>query len=192
MSEQLVRGYWLTGGIKYLRTHQTPEANERLLGSLSKSFRSQLADIQPGQWYSRAHHVDLMNAMVSPYRDELAAYESLLTYGQLVATDLSTGVLRSLVQILTPKLLSKKLPQLWAADHRGDGSLETDIAQADEGRLALRFASLSSYQHVGIVTLGWIKGLLASLGRRDVVVRQTGWSLAQAAPREMSGEVRWS
>jgi hypothetical protein len=134
----------------------------------------------------------MMMSIVSAHRDEASAYESLLAYGQLVATDLAQGSLRPLLQILTPKLLGKKLPHFWETDHQGDGTLETDIAQVDEGRLALRFAALHGYQHVGVVALGWIKGFLLSLGRRDVTVKQTGWSLAQTAPNEMACEVRWS
>jgi hypothetical protein len=192
MSEQLVRGYWLTGGVKFLRTQHTPEANERLLGSLSKGLRSQLADVQPAQFYPRAHHVDMMNVVVSAHRDEASAYEALLGYGQLVASDAASGPLRALIQLLTPKLLAKKLPQLWVSDHQSDGALETDIAQIDEGKLALRLAALHGYRHVGVVALGWIKGLLMAVGPRDIAVKQTGWSLGQPAPSEMMGEVRWS
>jgi hypothetical protein len=192
MSEQLVRGYWLTGGIKFLRTHYAPEVNERLLGSLSKGLRSQLADIQPVRWYPRAHHVDIMSSIVSAHRDETSAYQSLLAYGQLVATDIAHGSFYSLMQILTTKLLAKKLPDFWVADHQSDGTLEADIAQVDEGRLALRLADLHGYQHVGVVALGWVKGLLVSLGHRDVQVKQTGWSLGQTTPSEIACEVRWS
>jgi hypothetical protein len=192
MSEQLVRGYWLTGGVKFLRTRHAPDVNERLLGALSKGLRSQLAEIQPVQWYPRAHHVEMMSSIVSAHRDETSAYEGLLSYGQLVATDLAQGSLRPLVQILTPKLLAKKLPHFWEADHQSDGVLEADIAQVDEGRLPLRLAALHGYQHVGVVALGWIKGFLLSLGRREVSVKQTGWSLSQTAPSEMACEVRWS
>ena len=192
MSDQMVRGYWLTSGVKFLRTRHTPEANERLLGSLSKGLRSQLADIQPVQWYSRAHHVDMMNAIVSAHRDESSAFESLLGYGQLVATDVANGHLRGLVQILTPRLLAKKLPQMWENDHQADGKLDSDIAQIDDGRLSLRLAALHGYQHVGVVALGWVKGLLVALGQREVTVKQAGWSLGQTAPSELTCEVRWS
>jgi hypothetical protein len=192
MSEQLVRGYWLTGGIKFLRTHHAPDVNERLLGSLSKPLRAQLSEMQPVQWYSRAFHVEVMSSIVSAQRDENSAYEALLAYGQLVATDLAQGSLRPLVQILSPKLLAKKLPHFWEADHQGDGRLEADIAQVDDGRLPLRLAKLQGYQHVGVAALGWIKGLLLALGRREVSVKQTGWSLGTTAPSDMACEVRWS
>ncbi len=192
MSERVVRGNWLTGGVKFLRTHYPPETYERLLGSLPRPLRAQLAEIQPVQWYARAHHVDMLKAIVSAHRDEASAYESLLAYGQLVALDVASGPLRSLMQILTPKLLAKKLPNLWAGDHQDDGKLETDIAQIDDARLLYQLQAFQGYEHVGVVTLGWVKGFLMALGRRDVQVKQTGWSFAQAASSEMACEVRWS
>jgi hypothetical protein len=192
MTEHVVRGYWLTGGVKFFNSHYSPEMNERLLGSLPKALRAILAEIQPVEWYTRAYHVEILKAVVSAHRDETAAYESLLAYGQLVASDLSSGPMRPLFQILTPKLLAKKLPSLWASAHQNDGKLETDIAQIDDGRLALRFVALQGYEHGGVAALGWIKGLLMSLGRREIVMKQAGWKLGQPAPSEMTCEVRWS
>jgi hypothetical protein len=192
MTERVVRGYWLTGGVKFFNTHYSPETNERLLGSLPKALRAILADIQPVQWYTRAYHVDMLKAVVSAHRDEGAAYESLLAYGHSVAADLANGPWRPLLQISTPRLLAKKLPNLWVSDHRDDSRLETDIAQVDEGRLALRLAALDGYEHGGVAALGWVKGLLTSLGRREVAVKQAGWRLGQPAPSEMNCEVRWS
>jgi hypothetical protein len=192
MSDQRVRGYWLTGGVKFLRTRYAPDVNERLLGGLSKGLRAQLAEIQPVQWYARAHHVDILNAVVSAHRDESSAYESLLAYGQSVASDLVSGPWRPLFHILTPKLLAKKLPNIWVSDHQDDGGLETDIAQVEDGQLPLRFVALQGYEHGAIATLGWIKGLLTSLGRHEVTVTQPGWKLGQPPQREILCEVRWS
>jgi hypothetical protein len=192
MSEHVVRGFWLTGGIKFMRTQYPADVNERLLGALPRPLRASLADIQPVQWYARSHHAEMLNAIVSAHRDETSAFESLIGYGQLVAGDIASGALRPLMQILTPKLLAKKLPQMWAGDHQADGALEVDTAQVDDGRLLLKLSHLQNYPHVGVVTLGWIKGFLTSLGRRDVTVKQTGWSLGQAGPSELNGEVRWS
>lgn len=192
MTERLVRGSWLIGGVKFFRTHYPPETNERLLSSLPKPLRAQLAEIQPVGWYTRSYHVDVMKLVVSAHREESSAHESLLSYGQLVGADAGSGPLRSLMQIATVRLLAKKLPQLWANDHQDDGRLEVDIAQVDEGRLTLRLSALQGYEHVPVVALGWVKGLLLALGRRDVAVKQTGWSLDHSAPTEITCEVRWS
>jgi hypothetical protein len=192
MSEHSVRGYWLTGGVKFLRSYYPAETNERLLGALPKALRAALLDIQPLQWYSRAHHVDMLNALVSAHRDETSAYQSLSAYGQQVASDAAKGPLRPLIGILTPKLLARKLPNLWMSDHQQDGLLDVEIARVEDAQLGLKLSGLAGYAHVGIVTLGWVKGLFSALGARDVVFTQAGWSLSQAAPDELTGEVRWS
>jgi len=192
VNENSVRGHWLTGGVKFLRAHYPPETNERLLGDLPKTLRALVLDVQPAQWYPRLHHVELLNAIVSAHRDEASAYGSLLAYGQLVAADVSKGTLRPLMGILTPKLLTRKLPSFWWSDHQHDGSLDVDIAQVDDGRLGLTLSGLQGYAHVGVVTLGWIKGLIGALGARDVAATQRGWSLSRAAPAELTAEVRWS
>jgi hypothetical protein len=192
MSEHSVRGYWLTGGVKFLRSYYPAETSERLLGALPKALRALVLDIQPVEWYPRAHHVDMLNALVSAHRDEASAYQSLSAYGQLVASDASKGALRPLMGILTPKLLARKLPNLWTSDHQQDGLLDVEIASVEDARLGLKLSRLTGYAHVGIVTFGWIKGLFSALGARDVMFTQTGWTLGQSAPDELTGEVRWS
>ncbi len=192
MSDHLVRGHWLTGGVKFLRTHYPVEVNERLLGGLPKALRALVLDIQPVHWYPRAHHVDMLNAIVSVHRDEASAYRSLSAYGELVATDAVNGALRPLMGILTPRLLARKLPSMWLNDHQNDGALDVDIARVDDAWLGLKLSGLQGYSHGGIEALGWIKGLVGALGARDVVLEQSGWSLGRAAPEELTGEVSWS
>jgi hypothetical protein len=192
MSEHLVRGHWLTGGVKFLRSHYPPETNERLLGGLPKQLRALVLDIQPVQWYPRVHQVDMLNAIASVHRDDASAFRSLSAYGHLVASEAASGPLRPLMGILTPKLLARKLPDFWRSEHQSDGSLEVDIAHVDEARLVYKVAGVQGYAHIGVVTLGWIQGLLGGLGARDVAPSQTGWSLAHNAPEELTCEVRWS
>ncbi|HEX2671605.1 MAG TPA: hypothetical protein VHM25_12070 [Polyangiaceae bacterium] len=192
MTEHWVRGHWLTGGVKFLQTHYPPETNERLLGALPKGLRALVLDIQPVQLYPRAHHVDLLNAIASVHRDEASAYDSLSAYGELVANDAAKGALRPLMGILTLRLLARKLPDLWRNDHPDDGVLDVDIAEVDDACLGLKLSGLNDYAHVGVVTLGWIKGLVSALGARNVVLKQTGWSLGQGAPDQLTFEVRWS
>lgn len=187
-----VRGHWLTSGVKFLRSHYSVDTNELLLASLPKAFHSTLSDLYPIEWCERERHVELLKVIAAAHRDETAAYESLLACGQATAGDLANGPLRPLIKILNPKLLAKKLPNLWSNDHQDDGRLETDISQVDDGRLPLRLLAGHGYDHVSIATLGWVKGLLGALGCKNVKLQQTGWRLAQPAPSEITCEVRWS
>jgi hypothetical protein len=192
MTEYAVRGYWITGAIAFMGTHFSSETNDRLLSGLPKELRLALAGLDPVQWCPRAHHVELMNAIASVQRNEAGAYEDLLAYGQYVGSELANGALRPFMLIATLKLFAKKLPAIWTRDHQDDGKLESDIAQLDEARLPLRFTGIRGYDHVGVVTLGWVKGALGRFVRKGVQVKQTGWSLRQGGPNEMSCEVSWS
>jgi hypothetical protein len=175
-----------------MRTRYAADTNERLLGALPRQLRAQLAEIQPVGWYPRSHHVEMLRTVVSAHADEGAAFDSLVGYGQLVGADQASGSLRALMPVVTPKLLARKLSPLWASEHREGGILESDIAEVDRGRLSLRLSSVAAYDHVGIAMLGWVKGLFAALGCRELQVQQTGWSLTQPGPGELRGEVRWS
>jgi hypothetical protein len=192
MSEAMIRGAWLIAGVKFMRAHFSAETNEYLLASLPKALRSSLAELQPVQWCPRAHHVEMLRAIAAAHRDEAAAQASLLAYGQSAANDATSGAWRPLSRILTPKLLGRKLPNFWLNDHQEDGVLESDIAQIAEGRLPFTLSAIDGYDNVGIATLGWIKGLLLALGRKDVTVQQSGWSLHKPGPSAMTCEVRWS
>lgn len=192
MNEPMIRGYWLTSAAKFLRAHYPPDTGERLLGSMPKPLKALLPNVYPVMWYSRAHHVDILNAIVAVARDEASAVDSLMAYGHTAATDLAMGPLRPLFPILTPRLLAKKLPDLWAGAHKDDGCLESDIADVDEGRLGLQISGLDGYEHVGVATLGWVRGLLVAVGKRNITVNQTAWSLAAPNPNNMSCEVQWS
>lgn len=192
MSEQMVRGYWLSGAVAFTTIHHSPETSERLLSSLPRDTRLELAQVDPVGWYPRRLHVDLLKGIAALARDERAAYDELLAYGQYVGSEFAQGFLKPFMQVVTMKLFAKKLPNIWARDHGDDGRLEVDIAPVDEGRMPLRFAGLGGYDHVGVATLGWIRGAMARFAFKTVDVKQAGWSLVQPAPPEMTCEVSWS
>ncbi|HWZ93314.1 MAG TPA: hypothetical protein VNW92_30850 [Polyangiaceae bacterium] len=193
MTNYAVRGYWLSGAVRFMKVHYPADTNERLLASLPKGVRASFALLEPMQWCPRSHHVELLRAIASVRTDEALAREDLMAYGQYLGNEMANGSLRSFLLIARLKLFARKLPELWARDHQDDAKLESDIAQLqEESRLPLRLSGIEGYDHVGIVTLGWVKGMLAGLGRRVVDVKQSGWSLKLPAPSEMTGEVRWA
>ncbi len=192
MSGQVVRGRWLSGGARFLRAHYPMETSERLLGNVQKALRVPLLDLDPVQWFPRTHHVELMRAIATVRGDEPAVYEDFIAYGRFMAAEMTSGSLKQFMQVATLKLFAKKLPNLWSLEHQDDGRLESDIAQLEEACLPLRLSGSHGYDHVGVVTFGWVAGALAALGQKNVVLKQGGWSLKQAAPSEMTCEVRWS
>ncbi len=192
MSEQSIRGHWVSAGVAFLGMHYPPDTSQRLLGDLSKELRLASAKLGPADWCPRSYHVELLRAIASVHSTEARAFEDLLAYGQYVGSEAANGPLKPFLLVCTLKLFARKLPSLWLRDHRDDGRLDSDIAQLEEARLGLQLSGIRGYDHVGVATLGWVKGALAKYQRRPILVKQSGWSLKQAAPAEMSCEVSWS
>lgn len=192
MTEQSVRGHWTTSALSFIDSHYSASTSERLVSDLPRELRQAVAQMGPAEWCPRNYHVDLMAAIVSVHDDENRAFQDLMTYGQYVAAEATAGPLRQFMLVATLKLFAKKLPQLWDRDHLGSGSLESDIAFLDEGRLPLRFSGIQGYDHVGPAMLGWVKTAITRFVGKTVYVKQGGWSLSQPAPREINCEVRWS
>ena len=192
MSSRMIRGHWLSSGAKFVKAHYPSDTGERLIGVLQKSLRLSLADVDPVQWYPRSVHVELLRAIAATRKDEATAYEDMLAYGRFVASEMASGSLELFTRIATTKLFAKKLPGLWQREHQEDGRLESDIAALDEARLPLRLVGANDYDHVGVMTLGWVGGTLAALGHKNLSIKQNGWTLKQPAPADMTAEVRWS
>lgn len=192
MTEPLVRGYWITGAVAFLGARHSPETTERLLSGLPRGLRGSIVHLGPAEWCPRSHHVELMKAMTGLHTSEMRAYDDLLGYGQYVGNEISQGALRPFFTISPLKLFARKLPTLWSRDHQGDGKLESDFGQVDEGRIPLKLSGMGGYDHVGIAALGWIKGLMTGYDLKGVRVKQSGWSLANGAPDELTCEVVWS
>lgn len=192
MTDQQVRGHWLSGAVAFMAVHFPADAGHLLLENLPREVRLAAPRVGPAEWCSSAQHVALLRAIGSASKEEQRVFDDLMAYGQFIATEATSGVLKPLMAMCTPKMFAKRLPELWAMDHRGDGQLESDFAQLDEGRLTLRLSGIRGYDHMGIAQLGWVKAALGGLLGRPPQVKQTGWSLRNVAPSELACEVTWS
>jgi hypothetical protein len=190
MTDDEVRGYWISGAVSFIGVHYPGEPGRRLIDGLSRELRA--ASVEPAAFYPRAHHVELLRAIASMNRDENRIYEDILAYGQFVGSEATHGALKPFMSIVTPRLFVKKLPDLWARDHRGESQLDSDFSEVDQARVGVRLSGIRGYDHVGVAMLGWIKVALSGLLGKTPVVKQTGWSLRHAAPSEMACEVTWS
>jgi len=51
---------------------------------------------------------------------------------------------------------------------------------------------VEGFDHIGVLSIGWISFGLKSLGKADAVVTQRGWSLGSPGPKDVSFDVKWS
>lgn len=185
-----IRGYSLRQAARYLEHKFDPDARKRAIESMPSSSRSMLSSFDAAEWYPRDHSAALFRAIASARGGE-EAYNDLVGCGEFIASEATNTFLRLLMRIMTPTLFAKKVPEFWKRDQRG-GHFEVDVAQADNGRIGMKLADVEGYDHIGIVSIGWIKFGMSALGKKDVKIDQTGWSMATPGPREISYEVTWS
>ena len=55
----------------------------------------------------------------------------------------------------------------------------------------MRLIGADGFDHIGVAGIGFLTFGLKTMGKRDVQVTQTGWSLATPAPHEVIYDVRW-
>lgn len=191
MTEQLVKTYWVTGALGFVRSHYPKDVSERVIAGLPDDIKASLSQRDRTHWTPRAYHVGVMNAIASTQRDEAGAYDDLLAYGQHVGAEAASGSLKTFLPIVNLKLFAKKLPALWTREHQDDSRLETDIVALDESRLPFRLMMIRGYDHVGVAQLGWLKAVMSRVIRKPLQVKQAGWSLSRPGPNEIVGEVSW-
>ncbi len=190
--EPMIRGYSVQQQLNFLETQYTPEISERLLSKIPEDIRLGLQDLKPAEWYPRRYSVAVLDAIVSHQDgDNDAAMEELQRCGTFIATEATNTFLKLLMKILTPKLFFKKLPEFWSRDQKG-GHISVDTSEASEGRISLVIEDVEGFHHIGIISLGWMFFAMKSMGKTEVKVEQTGWSLATPGPKEISYQVTWA
>jgi hypothetical protein len=190
MSSAQIRGYSLRQTARYLETKFDPDVRKRLVDAMPSTSRSMLSSFEAGEWYPRDHSSVLFRAIANA-RGGDEAYQDLVGCGEFIASEATNTFLRLLMRIMTPTLFAKKVPEFWKRDQRG-GQFVADVSKADEGRIGMKLVDVEGYDHIGIVSIGWIQFGMTALGKKGVVIKQDGWSLANPGPRSVSYEVTWS
>jgi hypothetical protein len=189
MSTQ-IRGYSLRQTARYLETKFDPDTRKRVIDAMPAGSRSMLSSFDAAEWYPREHSSVLFRAIAAARGGE-DAYQDLVNCGEFIASEATNTFLRLLMRIMTPTLFAKKVPEFWKRDHRG-GHFEVDVSRADDGRIGMKLVDVEDYDHIGIVSIGWIQFGMTALGKKGVTIKQDGWSLGSPRPKSVSYEVNWS
>jgi hypothetical protein len=186
----MIRGYSLQQTAKYVETKLQPGARQLALDSLPGDVRTRMNAFAPAEWYPRTYSAALFRAIAGD-QPEADAYRSLVGCGEFIASEATNTFLKMLMRIMTPTLFAKKVPEFWKRDQRG-GQFVADVSKADQGLIRMRLEDVEGYDHIGIVSIGWIQFGMTALGKKDVRIAQHGWSQDAPAPRAVEYEVAWS
>ena len=190
--EPMIRGYSVKQQLNFLETQYEPAVSTRLFETIPSDIRQGLKTLKAAEFYPRAYSVSLLRAIAQRHGDnEKAVYDDLVRCGTFIATEATNTFLKLLMKILTPALFAKKIPEFWKRDQTG-GFFEVDTSGTKNGTLKLELCDVEGFDHIGVISIGWISYGLTAMGKDDVVVTQTGWALANPGPKRIEYQVRWS
>jgi hypothetical protein len=186
-----IRGYSLKQTAKYVETRFDADTRKRVAEMIPSTVRTLMGSFEPAEWYPRDYSTALFRGIAAAKGTEQGAYADLVQCGEFIASEATNTFLKLLMRIMSPTLFAKKVPEFWKRDQRG-GHFEADVSQADKGRIGMKLVDVEGYDHIGIVSIGWIQFGMAALGKKGVVIKQDGWSLAKPGPHTISYEITWS
>ena len=193
MTEPTLRGYTIRQTVAFLESDYFDLAiRRRILDGLPPTVRAGLPSIKPAEWYPREYVMSMLRGIAAVKNDEVGSYNDLVAYGRFVAAEATNTFLKLFMKMLTPKLFAKKIPEIWERDHKGSGRFEVDVKKADEGRLDMRLIGADGFDHIGVAAIGFITFGLNNMGKQNIRVKQTGWSLATPSPHEVIYEALWT
>lgn len=190
MTTAQIRGYSLRQTARYLESKFDPEARKRALDAMPSNSRALLSSFDAAEWYPRDHATALYRTIATA-RGGDEAYADLVGCGEFIASEATNTFLRLLMRIMTPTLFAKKIPEFWKRDQRG-GHFEADVSQADKGRIGMKLVDVEGFDHIGVVSIGFIQFGMVALGKKGVQIEQEGWSLATPGPHTINYEIKWS
>lgn len=191
MSAPLVRGRWMTQTSELIQSLGPNDVARRDPLTRLEELTQHASTFDHNGWYPRRIHADMLGAIAAASAGEAAARVLLERAGQAVATRADDQFLRMALKIMSPALFVRSLSRLWGVEHQVKDAFVVDACDPEKGRALVRLARVDGYEHVGPVVVGWIRALLSELGGPKVVVSDTGWTLANPAPREVSFELHW-
>jgi hypothetical protein len=188
----MIRGYSVRQQLNFLETQYAPGVSEKLAAQIPQDVRRALAEIKPAEWYPRQYSVHVLRAIASHGgNDERAVHDDLVRCGTFIATEATNTFLRLLMKMLTPVLFAKKIPDFWKRDMQG-GHFEVDTSGAASGHIRLSLCDIEGFDHIGLISIGFLSFTMKAMGKHDAKVTQHGWSLATPGAKKVTYDLTWS
>jgi hypothetical protein len=185
------RGYSMISTLKFIDTAYDTPTKKRIFDQLSDEVRSSVGSYRDIEWYGTQHFSELLRGIAAVGEgNEDRAREELTRAGQFIAGVAASTFLKLLMKVLTPTLFAKKIPSLWERDNQG-GAIETDLREADAGKIVFLLRDVGGYDYIAPVAVGWIAFAMQAMGKKVLDRTLTGWTLAEPGPANARIDLRW-
>lgn len=191
MSAPLVRGRWMAQTSEIIQSLGPDDVARLDPLTRIEELRQRAATFDVNGWYPRRIHTDLLGALAAASAGESAARALLERAGHVIAVRADDPFLRLALKTMSPSLFVTSLSRLWSVEHQTKDAFIIDACEPEAGRAVVRLAQIEGYEHLGPVVAGWMRALLLELTSAKVSVTESGWSLANPAPREVRFELTW-
>jgi hypothetical protein len=191
MSGFKTRGYSMIGTLKFIDATYDETAKARIMEQLSPEVRKAIGTYREIEWYDAKHFSELLRGIAKEAGDgDAAAEAALVKSGHFIASIAASTFLRLLMRVLTPSLFAKKIPSLWTRDNQG-GAIETDMSEADNGRIVFHVVDVGGYDYIVPVAAGWIAFAMEAMGEKVLERKIIGWSAGEPGPKTARIDLRW-
>lgn len=189
-NERLVRGYMIQSTLDYLRKSIGAERADAIVAQLPEAQRAMLAQpLKPAGWYP-AEAVSLGCNLVVEHvgkGDPDRIRTSLIELGQCTAEEAAGTFLKLLMRVLTPSLLAKRFPQLFARDI----SFGKVTVTLEASKFTVRISGVEGFDHCAPVAMGFASFVLKQMGKNVEFGQIEGWSPATPGPDTASFSLLW-
>jgi hypothetical protein len=185
-------GYPLLACASFSKAEFSTAAQARVSARLSPECRALLADVKPQGWYPRTRLVEHCAAIAGEYGDSPTVSRAFVRLGEHMAREMTTVWIRLLMRIMTPGLLAKKMPELFAKGNRGDGHVVIDSSEIERRRMTFVFRSMRGYGYYQPINEGWIRYFFRGMGNDAVdTTSDPPWSIEAVDPEIFQIDASW-
>jgi hypothetical protein len=181
----------MVGAMSYIDATYDDATRKRIYDALPPEVRAAMSTYKKVDWYPIEHFSAFLREIANVQPNEKAAHDAVADCGSTVSKDAANTFLKLLMRVLTPVLFAKKLEKIWARDH-DFGAIVTDISRANDNLIKIRIEDVEGYDFIGPLAVGYFRFAMTAMGKKNLKVEMTGWSLAKPGPRDLSYSITWT
>jgi hypothetical protein len=190
MTDPTVRGYMVISPLTHLREAYGAEDRAAIEARIPDPIRRALEDVVDVAWYPRAYTVAIQRAIAEHHRDtDGRVREALFELGHATAARALDTFLKLVIKVMTPEVFARKVPDVWARDHKG-GTLTTDTSDVANNHVVFRLVDVAGYDYIGAALPGFHTATLTALGCKDLRF-ESDWTAENPGPATVTCEFYW-
>jgi hypothetical protein len=190
MSEATVRGYMVVSPLTYLKSAYKADELAAIEERIPSAIRTGLANVHDAGWYPRSYTTAIYSAIAHHHRDrDGRVREAMFDLGHAVASRALETFLKLVIKVMTPEVFARKIPDVWARDHKG-GVLVTDTDDVANKHIVFRLKDVEGYDYIGGVLPGFHTATLTALGCKGLRY-ECDWTLEKPGPENVTCHFYW-